>query len=86
MALGPTWDLIQGVEVQVVRVMYSDLTVWTPQKEAQCSKRFMNDEYDAALERRNKELCAHDKPPVGKSAEYIAGWKEMHDTMCGKNK
>jgi hypothetical protein len=53
---GADWTLIEGVEVRVTRVMFQDGSVWVPQKGQVCMMRFMNDEYDAEMERRRKAV------------------------------
>jgi hypothetical protein len=50
------WSVIDGVEVRVTRVMFKDNTVWVPQKVQPCKTVFMNDDYDAALEKRWKAV------------------------------
>jgi hypothetical protein len=53
---GADWTLIEGVEVRVTRVMFQDGSVWIPQKGQVCKMRFMNDEYDAEMDRRQKAV------------------------------
>jgi hypothetical protein len=50
------WSVIDGVEVRVTRVMFKDNTVCVPQKVQACKTVFMNDDYDAALEKRWKAV------------------------------
>lgn len=57
-SLGERWGLIEGVEVQVVRVMYSDLTVFVPRRPSQCSAKFMNSDYQKTLDRWWKAMCS----------------------------
>jgi hypothetical protein len=51
---GDSWALIEGVEVRVTRLMFTDDTVWLPAKGYVCKMVFMNDEYDAELARWRK--------------------------------
>ena len=53
---GDGWALIDGVEVRVTRIMFKDNTVWVPQKGQTCKSVFMNDDYDAELEKRWKAV------------------------------
>jgi hypothetical protein len=53
---GANWTFIEGVEVRVTRVMFQDGSVWVPQKGQACKMRFMNDEYDAEMDRRRKAV------------------------------
>ena len=46
------WGLIDGVEVRVTRIMFKDNTVWVPQKGQVCKMVFLNDQYQAEIERR----------------------------------
>ena len=48
---GQNWSSIDGVEVHVVRVMFNDATVWTPPKGVVCKTAFLNENYDAAMDR-----------------------------------
>jgi hypothetical protein len=59
-AFGAGWEMIEGVEVQVSQVMYSDLSVWKPKRANQCSRKYMNDGYDKAIEAHIKDLCLRD--------------------------
>jgi len=49
---GQTWEIIEGIEVRVTRVMFKDGSVWMPQKGHVCKAQFMNDEYKAEIDRR----------------------------------
>jgi hypothetical protein len=51
---GERWALIEGVEVRVTRVMFKDDSVWVPQKGQNCKMVFMNDEYEAEMDKRWK--------------------------------
>jgi hypothetical protein len=55
---GERWELIEGVEVQVIRVMYTDLTVFVPRRPTQCSAKFMNDDYQSTLDRWWRAKCS----------------------------
>ena len=52
---GERWPLIEGIELHVTRVLFKDGSVWVPRKGVDCEAHFMNDDYQAEMDRRWKE-------------------------------
>jgi hypothetical protein len=48
------WKNIDGVEVYVTSIMYSDATTWKPKRGSVCKTAFINADYDKEMERRGK--------------------------------
>jgi hypothetical protein len=46
------WDRIEGVEVHVTKILFTDATVWTPPEGVD-----LNDNYDKEMERRDKVVA-----------------------------
>ena len=53
---GDSWSLIDGLEVRVTRIMFTDNSVWVPQKGQACKMVFLNEKYQAEIERRWKAV------------------------------
>lgn len=70
--LGSTWKQIRGLEVQPMRVRFSDGSEWQPSGSA-CKRSFLNQNYIESMRRWNKEVrfnwnLAHPNEPIPSSA------------------
>lgn len=70
--LGSTWKQIRGLEVQPMRVQFSDGTQWQPSGSA-CKRSFLNQNYIESMRRWNKEVrfqwnLAHPNEAIPSSA------------------
>lgn len=68
---GEGWSQIEGVEVHVSRVLFTDATVWTPRKGVVCKTAFLNSEYD-------KEMARRDKIALRKYKVWAHKWNREH--------
>jgi hypothetical protein len=54
---GNKWDSIDGVVVHVSKILFTDATTWTPLKGVDCKTTFLNENYETAMKRWDKEVA-----------------------------